>query len=315
MMQVWQQVIISWPILQTIADALYVIIPLGTLMAYTGIFFICASARIIGIVRKRSSFEKCSRQLAFLGLCLGWLILVGARIWLYYTQPLRPEGSLVAYLCEISWLLLSMGVMLGTIYFFLWRILKNMPVLHSTLAMLTALQNCVALACILLTIRISSVPEHQDTDTFTLPNIFPDVWEAPVWSAACYTIPAIFGLAAGSGLCWLALRRKKDDFGRDYYNTMLRWLAAWAKNSWFILILLLLAASSLQAWHILKNNTLDIQNIIYDASGILLWLLPAIFWLIVQRSPLPVRNRWLIYLALPLAMTFMLPYFIDITFL
>lgn len=315
MIEAWQKLIISWPILQTIADALFVIIPLAALMAYTGLFFISATARIIGIARKRSAYEKCSKQLAFLGLSLGWIILVGARIWLYYTQAQRPEGSLVSYLCEISWLLLSLGVMLGTIYYFLWRFLKNMPVLHSTLGMLCAAQNCVSLACILLTIRLAAIPHESKPETVNLPNIFPEVWEAPIWSAACYTIPAIFGLASACGLCWLAIRRKKDDFGRDYYNTMLRWLAAWASNSWFILIILLILGSCLQAWHADMHDVLDLQALVYEISGILLWFIPALFWLIIKKSELPMRNRWLLYIALPLAMTFMLPYFMDITFI
>lgn len=315
MLEVWRQLTLSWPILDVIADALYVIIPMSLLMAYSGLFFMSATARIIGIARNRSSFEKCSRQLAFFALLLGWLILVGARIWLYYTQDSRVEGSLQSFLMEMSWLLLSLGVMLGTIYYFLWRVLKNMPVLHSTLGMLAAAQNCISLACILLTIRLSALTSQPLEPENQLPNLFPEAWEAPIWSAACYTVPAIFGLAAGFALCWLVLRRKKDDFGRDYYNTMLHWCAAWAKNSWFFLIFLLLVASGLKIWREKLLDSPDLQALIYEFSGILLWLIPALLWLIIQKSALPMRNRWLLYLALPLAMTFMLPYFMDITFL
>lgn len=314
MIEVWQQLVHNYPILQIVFDALAIIVPLASLLAYCGLYFISAIAKMISIAKKRNSYEKCSKQIAFLALIIGWILLVCARIWLYYNQPYQAPDSLISYLREMSWLLLSLGVMLGTIYYFIWRVLKNMPVLHVTVGMLAAVQNCVALVCILFTIRISSAVQHPAGQEYALPNIFPEVWEAPIWSAACYTIPAIFGLGAAYSLCWLLLRRKKDDFGRDYYNVMLKWCSAWAKNSWFILILLLSIATALKVWRASPLEGKMLQQFIYEACGLLLWLLPALFWLIVQRSALPLRNRWLIYLALPLAMSFMLPYFIDITF-
>lgn len=315
MMEIWQRLVGSWPVLQTLLDATLVIIPLSALLAYTGLYFISAVARILGVSRQRNAFEKCSRQLAWLAMALGWIILVTARVWLYYTQNTRPEGTLLNYMAEISWLLLSLGVLLGTIYYFLWRILKNMPVLHVTIGMLAAVQNCIAFASILFTIRLSAASAHPQGPEYVLPNLFPEVWEAPIWSAAAYTIPAIFGMAAGFGICWLALRRKKDDFGRDYYNKMLAWCSAWAKNSWLLLLFLLFLASSLKLWRESPTIFQNMEAILYEAAGLLLWIIPALCWIFVQKSALPVRNRWLAYLALPLAMTFALPYFLDITFI
>lgn len=312
MTDLWLQLVTNWPILGTIADACFIIVPLSVIMAYTGLYFISATARMIGAARNRNAYEKCSRQLAFLALVLGWLLLVAGRIWLYYNQN-EVQGELVSYMYEMSWLLLSLGVLLGTIYYFLWRILKNMPVLHVTLGMLSAVQNCIALAAILFTIRLSAAASHPQGEEYALPNIFPEVWEAPIWSAACYTIPAIFGLAGGFALCWLSMRRKKDDYGRDYYKNMLQWCAAWAKNSWMILLFLLLLASGLKFWR--GNLFTDTQSIIYETSGLLLWLIPALCWIIIQKSAVPARNSWLAWISLPMAMTFMLPYFLDITFI
>ena len=47
--------------------------------------FMSATARILSITRRRSSYDKCARQLAVLGLILGWLLLIGGRIWLFFT--------------------------------------------------------------------------------------------------------------------------------------------------------------------------------------------------------------------------------------
>lgn len=294
-------------------DACKIIIPLGCLAAYSGIFFISSSAAILATSRKRASYKKCAKQLAFLGFILGWLLLVASRVLLYYTSPARGTGGFENYLLEISWLLLSIGVLLSTIYLFLWQALKNMPVLHVTLGMIAAVQNCLSMACILFTIRISAARAFRDASEVALPNIFPEAWDAPLWSALIYTVPLIFALAAAFGLCWLALRRKKEDFGRDYYNTMLPWCAAWAKNSWLLLLLLVFCATAWKIWTAMENNVFNPQDTIHECSFLLLWLIPGLLWLIVQKSRMPLRNRWLCYIALPIAITFILPWFLDIS--
>lgn len=313
MTDAWQQLVAKWPFLQTIWDALCVIVPLSCMLALAGLYFISSTARIIGVTRKRSAFEKCSRQLAFLGLVIGWSLLVGGRVWLYYTQPQHQEGTLESYMLEMSWMLLSLGVLLSTVFYFLWRPLKNMPILHVTLGMISATQNCLALICILFTVRICATLATQAEKALALPVLFPDNWEAPIWTAACYTVPLLFALAAGFGACWLALRRKKDDFGRDYYNTMLPWCAAWAKNCWFVLLFLLVAASALRIWTSMQNAFFDIQIAVYETSSLLLWLIPALCWFYVQKCAMPLRNRWLLFIALLIAMGFTLPYFLEIT--
>lgn len=281
--------------------------------AYSGLFFISTSAAIIASSRKRASYRKCAKQLALLGFLLGWILLVCSRIWLYYNSPASEMRGFESFMLEISWLLLSIGVLLATIYFFLWKVLKNMPVLHATLGMIAAVQNCLALACILFTIRISAAFANSAAQSIALPNIFPNAWDAPLWSAVIYTVPLIFAMAAAFGLCWLGMRRKKDDFGRDYYNIMLPWCSAWAKNSWAILLFLTLCSTGLKIWLGIENNSFNEQDAIYECSCLLLWLIPLLLWVIIQKSRMPLRNRWLSYIALPIAMTFMLPWFMDLT--
>lgn len=309
----WQQLITEWPILAVIADACKIILPLSCLAAYCGLFFLSAIAAIIAKSRKRAAFRKCARQLAFLGFILGWILLVCGRVWLYYYNPAREPDAFESYILEISWLLLSIGVMLGTIYLFLWNALKNMPVLHVTLGMIAAVQNCLSLAFIIFTMRISAAFTSAETNEIALPNIFPNAWDAPLWSAAIYTVPLIFSMAAAFGLCWLAMRRKKDDFGRDYYSAMLPWCASWAKNSWAVLLLLVFCSSALKIWTEMNGGEINLENIIYECSTLLLWIIPFLLWLIVQKSRMPLRNRWLCYIALPIAITFILPWFMDIT--
>lgn len=311
-MDAWQQLLASYPLLQTIWDAAIVIFPLATLLAYCGIQFLSATAKILSVSKRRSSYNKCSRQIALLALILGWGLLVGSRIWLYFTQAQHVPGTLANFLLEMSWLLLSLGVLFSSIYYCLWRILKNMPVLHSTLGMICAVQNCIALVCILFVLRLQAAAIPGGADRLALPELFPEAWDAPLWSAASYACPLIIALAAAISSCWLVLRRKKDDFGRDYYNTMLAWCSAWARNAWALLWLLMVMSESLKIWLQTREGIFNLNQGILDSSILLLWFVPVLLWTWVMRSRLPLRESWALFVNFVLAGLFTLPWYLEL---
>lgn len=312
-MSAWQQLFAAYPILQSLWDSLVIMLPMAILLAYCGIFFISSAAKIISIARGRSAYNKCSRQTALLGIIFGWLLLIGSRVWLYYTQPGYTPGSLLSFMLEMSWLLLSLGVLFSTIYYCFWGILKNMPVLHSTIGVISAVQNCIAFVAILFTIRLDAVVAEAETAAISLPSLFPEAWNAPLWSAGCYSIPLIFALSGAFSACWLVSRRQKDDFGRDYYNQMLPWCTAWARNGWALLWLLLLISTSLRIWLQTKEGVFNSQDAILDVAAIMIWLLPVLFWTWVMKSRFPMRQSWALFVALCFAFAFMIPYFLELT--
>lgn len=309
----WEQIIAEYPFLRNIWDSLAIILPLSALMAYAGIYFISAVARIFSIVRRRSAYDKCSRQVAFLGLFLGWGLLAGSRIWLYYTAQQHQPGTLETFLLEMSWLILSVGVLLSSIYYCLWRILRNMPVLHSTIGMISGVTNCLAFALILTTLRVGAKAPEVDNGALALPEFFIHSWlDDPLWSAACYSLPLIFSMPAATSACWLALRRARDDFGRDYYNAMIPWLCGWARNAWSVLWLLLLASTGLQIWQQWQTEGFDWMSAVLDADRILIWLIPILLWIAVIRSKIPLRRSWMLFAALILCCFFMIPYYFEL---
>lgn len=312
-MNSWQQILAAYPLLQTIWDCLIVIVPLATLLAYSGIQYLSATAKILAVSKRRSSYNKCARQIALLALILGWGLLVGSRIWLYFTQGEHAQGSLLNFLMEMSWLLLSLGVLFSSIYYCLWGVLKNMPVLHATLGMISAVQNCIALVCILFTLRLQAAAIPAEADAIALPEVFPESWNAPLWSAACYACPLIFALAGAISGCWLAIRRRKDDFGRDYYNAMLPWCAAWARNGWVLLWLLLVSSTALKFWNQIRVAPFDANAGILDASLLLLWLIPALLWAWLIKSRVPMRESWILFVNFVLSGLFMIPWYLELT--
>lgn len=311
MIEIWQNIVANYPFIQTILDTSIIIFPLAILTAYAGLIFISCIAKIISIAKNRPMFNKVSRQIALLALIFGWLLLIGIRVYIYLYP--HSDGTVEKFLMETSWLLLSLGVLLTTVYYTLWRILKNMPVLHATLGMISAVQNCLAFLCIIFTLRLTSNTFLENKSSSTLPELFPETWNDPVWSALCFTIPLIFAYAGAFASCWIVTRRKHDDFGRDYYNLMLKWSTLWARNAWGILWLLFLIATCFQLWQNYDEGQTFESDLIADGSRVLLWLIPLLLWIFVCKAKIPMRNSWALFAALLIAMSFMLPYFLDIT--
>lgn len=311
-MDSWQQILAAYPLLQTIWDALYVSVPLASLLAFSGIYFLASILKILAQTRKRTAFEKCSRQVAFLGLLLGWSLLIGSRVWLHFTGGTRMPGSFEAFMLEMSWLLFSMAVLLGSIFYSLWRVLKNMPILHTTLGMLSAAQSCIALTCILFTIRVVSAMGNVGQPPLTLPELFPTGWWTPLWYAIGYTMPLLLAMPAAISACWLAFRRKADDYGRDYYNLMIPWCSIWARNAWSVLWLFTLVFSCISIWQTWESGGFGQQEAIQETGRVLFWLIPALLWWKVAQSKFPLRHTWMLFVAFVLAGAFMVPYFLEL---
>lgn len=312
-MNALEQILSASPWLRTAFDALSVIVPLSMLFIFAGMGFISATARILADVKGRSAFEKCARQLAFLGMMVGWILLVGARVWLHFTRDVHVPGSVNAYFLEMSWLLLSLGVMLSSVYYTLWRILKNLPILHATIGMISAAQSSFAAVAVLGTARLLAALAQPDAAGAGLQHLLPADWASPLWTAAACTLPLLIALPAAAGALWLPMRRHKDDFGRDYYNTMIPWCAAWARNAWALLWLALLALTAIRMSGAWGAAGITSQEAILESTRLLLWLIPVLLWTLVRKSAVALRHRVTLAVALLLALSFTLPYYLELT--
>lgn len=100
-----------------------------------------------------------------------------------------------------------------------------------------------------------------------------------------------------TGMRWLVLRRTRDDFGRDYYNTALPRAARWA-----LLPLLPLAACMGWAFAALPAETsarlLAYPLVCWAGAALVLFVLAACAWLVVALAKLPMRAKWAAMLGL-----------------
>ena len=225
-------------------------------------------------------------------MMLGWLMLLGGRLWLILALDGFDSYSIIVLLSEATWMMFGFSVIVSCCYFMLWKFLTNYPVLHIILGVIAFLQGLMTCVGVMA--------------------VTPQFGQAYL-SALCYTLPLIFALAGAFGAVWLLLRRKADDFGRDYYNTMVPWCTRWARNAWVLLWLLLVASSGLEIWQTWQTTGVFMQqDAIFQSLRVLLWLLPALLWTLVARSATPLRQKPALVIGLLLSMGFTLPYFMEL---
>jgi hypothetical protein len=298
-----RQLLAAHPLVQSGLEAVALAVPLAALAAFAGLGFVSGAARLLAVTRRRVSYEKCARQLALLALTLGWPLLVGSRIWLFFTHGSYTPDSLPAFMAEMAWILLGLAVLVSSLYFSLWKFLPKLPVLHAALGIISGIQGWLALAATLAAARLLAAFALPEAANLTLGGLFLPGWLSPFWCALYATLPLALGLAGGTGALWLALRRRRDDFGRDHYNAMIPWCAVWASRAWTLFWLALLLSSGLAVYARWQGGVFTTGNALWESARLLLWLLPAVLWAVVCRSAAPLRHKPALLAALLAAMT------------
>ncbi|MDR2574025.1 MAG: hypothetical protein LBC94_06755 [Desulfovibrio sp.] len=313
-MNVIQEFATQWPQLWTLVETLCVLIPLAAFLAYSGINFVSALARILSRVRKRASFDKCARQLASLGFILGWFLLVGTRIWLFLTRAEAGRAS-YSWMMEAGWFLLAASVLMTSLYYALWNPLTKHPALSALLGLFSGLASCAALFTTLMITRfyvLNLLPPLPETAAGMLKLFVIAENNLPLWNILWYTPALIMAFSAGVGALWLFARRRRDDFGRDHYNAMLAWCARLSRNAWILLWAFLLVFSLFQL-PVSAGNADDIwPEIAAEMAYLLYWAIPALLWTFVSRSAVPLRHGLTLFTALLLAGTFLAPYYLEL---
>lgn len=288
-----------------------VILTLATTLAFSGIGLMSSILRILSLKYQRSIYDKCANQIAYLGLILGWSVLIISRVWIYFTLGKYSSESLAHFLAESSWILLSLAVLLFSIYYALKRILANLIIFHSTIGTFATILAIFSTMCIIASIRLIASFNHPNASTMTLESIFPTLWYSSFWNATIVTIPLSVTLPACFSCFWILLRRKYDDFGRDYYNKMLSWCATWAQNAWLFFCICQAVFSTYQMIYDQENtdfSVLFVQNLPY----ILIYLAPIILWNFVSKTKVQIYQIITIILGLLLTICAVAPYYKNI---
>lgn len=267
------------------------------LLILAGLPLICLVAEYRA-ARGLGFYDKCSRQLAVLLLRLSWtLLLVGPA--LAYVR-----GGFSTSLPPLP-ILICLGLVLvqslcATLYALCWirrssRVLRALPGL---LAAGSAFGLLYAFAILLY------VPGAGAATSSLLEAVLrflpPRNWD----SCSLMQFPVLaLVLAGGMGAVWLICRRKKDDFGRDYYTSMLSWCVRWAHGFWLLFWLLLAGGAVAPLCDALWQEHLP--DLMAVSLRTVPWLLPALLWSLALYSAFPLRHKVSIVLGLCAALAYL----------
>ncbi|MDD2966984.1 MAG: hypothetical protein PHN64_05815 [Desulfovibrionaceae bacterium] len=315
----WQQALAAYasimehyPFVHTTLALLAVVLPLAALLAFPGLALMAITGQLLAIKRKRSFYDKGAKQLALLATLLGWLLSTGGAVWLLcrYTPQTIPLDAIplqVMVHC-LAWLLITLGAFFASLHYSLWKGLKQYPRMHQFIGLFALVSAYLGA----YTLMASLVLQSQLDAGLVVENIQQALVPAensPLWNAVYYLPVLVAAMAGGLGSLWFVVRRKRDDFGRDHYNTVVPWAACWARNAWLCLWLILLFFTG---WEVItaaqEHDILPQQELLNHALRLALWLIPLLLWCIVTRSATPLRHKFTLLLAQILVMGFLIPF-------
>lgn len=315
---------------QLMADLALVVFTAMALLALSGLPVMAVTGQTLARLRQRTSYDKCARQLAALAALLGWILTLGGAVlaWLRLRPLLdSPEtlGASVSLLGQtlpftvraqadmLVWLALACGTLFVSLHVVLWRSLRQSPALHQTLGLLGAIFCYAGIYGVMSVVSADAAFELGEPRAETLRGIFLPGEASTLWNGLSYLLPLTLVMAGGLGALWLVARRHRDDYGRDHYTQMLPWCAAWARNSWIVLWLLLVCFTAINVWHAsVAGEPLPLVEMSRYGARLLLWLIPGLLWTIAVRSATPLRHKLTLLLALVLAAGFVVPVYMGL---
>lgn len=252
---------------------------------------------LYGLIRahygRRSLFERCSRQQARLANILNWLfVLCAAGVAASGIIPCASLHPLYRVGLYAAAGLLLAGTLLWTVVVAAWKPLRQHPVLHGLLAFVAG--SCLAALPVIglvlgrVAMQGTELPQQNDWQIFV--DLLLPAASDPFWLYLGFIHFLEVASAGALGLCWLIIRRRADDFGRDYYTFAARLCGEWA--AWGGWIALFLAGGLCALMRMQGLLPLEREGVLLIVGSLLAALLiPAIVWTVIARSATPMRHK------------------------
>lgn len=218
---------------------------------------------------------------------LGGVIILGRSLPWLHTWLLSTQSPALPML--IAW---GTALLFGTVYAFTFPALRNRKFVHILIGLPGML---AALSTFPLTIAAAPDLLHA-LAAGQEPPLHPLVIPGPaslIWPFAVQFLLLGVALAGGLGMIFILYRRKRDDWGRDYYNYALPAAARWAAP-------FMLLQQGGMAWLLAGISPADRDLLLHSAfgpvlgAGALLAVICCILWICVWRSRTPMRLKGLV---------------------
>lgn len=263
-------------------------------MAAFGSPVVAVLGEIAAKTKSKVFYDKYGQQTASMGLVLLILILIiqGTAIGVAYTK--FPQFIQQFFTAETPLLkaFIAFGafIIFALPYLSLWKKMRQSKGFHMFLGIGAALASICLIALGVPAKLMATLPTETVQEQLALgaQSMF-----LPM--AIMYTLLTIVA-AAGLSCTYLVLRRKKDDFGRDYYNFSLKLAARWATIPMFGFL-------ACQGWLFttlpanFKTMVLGTPLGIVWAAGCAMGFICAIVWILIARSEKPLQLKGLTFLG------------------
>ena len=297
------QTLLSHPILGPVLPVVWAALCMTVLLAYSGLAFMVGTLEVTGVRTKRSAYQKAARQLAVLCLALGWILLICSRIYLFVSSESYVPSSLLATVTELSWGAFGFSVIAVSVHFAVWNFFEKHRIWHALLIFLAGINALASIYAILGSLRLIAALELPNAALLTLADLFNFTFPSPMYNAIFVTLPLTIAMPAAVALVWLAIRRKRDDFGRDYYTTIMKWVARWGFMAWIPVVLVAGVFVYFEVVPLLDaESEITAMTVATQLAHFLPALLLAISMGCISKSDLPMRYKALALLSLFLSM-------------
>ncbi len=331
---------ISMPHWQTMFEMFIILTCSVILLSLIALPIMIIFGQNLSLIRKRSAYEKCAKQLSLLACILGWLMNIVAlwplwqRISPYImgksnaTNPVDVSAQAFDFnniLSQFSsniplqtvtyvWASLFLATLIITYYHKQWVHWKEYRLTNQCAVILAAFWYTFTLygtICIFYAEKNLTLGIAYPASATAL---FSPSFEASIWNSIPYLPALAFALGGGLAAVWLIIRRHKDDYGRDYYASMLPWCASWARNAWFLVWFMLVGITAVGWISLLQeDNYLQNPEFLHSALLLMLWLIPGALWTLCLKSDTPLRHKSTLILAFFLAMGFIIPLYTGLS--
>ena len=264
--------------------------------AFLGIGSELLSGRVLARERKRSSYDKCAFQLLWIGLGIGWLLMVAMKAWLVMDHGFTLPKDMHASFLEILWSFLAIATLFLTNYAFVWKRVAKKNLLQSILSGICLGFGSFAVLLFLAYTRLVSLSPLTDLPNLSaLSALLIPPFHSEAFFALLLFLPFFFLLPLSFGTMGLLVVRSHFDYGRDHYNIAFQWLCGVAKIWAGIVLLLLVGRMGLLFWQ--TREAPDITAFIpYGILSLCMLLATGVF-ACVSKSTLPLRHKLVLVIA------------------
>jgi|GEM_PF-488225 len=270
--------------------------------------FMATASEFATLQTRRAFYARAARQTAQTALCTGTLAaLLGAGFMAWFAMN---EPALLAPPYVIPLALTGGSIVIALALLAVYAHQRTGKPFagkgHASIGLASAVLSAFALFCCTGIVRrlLHTPPEFDATlpPAIQLQLFFEIPFDSFFWPLLLESVPLGFALAAAFTCIWLLLMRKKQDYGRDYYNFALPYCARWAFGATLLAVLA-------GAFVFYESRKLMLPELSRDPSLLLdilsaaLPLLACLLWIFTMRSPHPMRHKISVALALLFLLT------------